>query len=69
MEVSFFYCIFVIEIRTTTKTITTMTVKELMEILKNIAENAYVFCWDNSGGGYTLTDVEYDETRNQVELS
>ena len=56
------YIIFVIEI-------ITMTVKELIEILKNIDENANVFCWDNRGGGYTLTDVEYDETRNQVELS
>ena len=32
MEVSFFYCIFVIEIRTTTKTITTMiTINEIRE--------------------------------------
>ena len=46
-----------------------MTVKELIEILKNFDENANVFCWDNSGGGYTLTDVEYDERTNQVELS
>jgi hypothetical protein len=46
-----------------------MTVKELMEILKNLDENANVFCCDNSGGGYTLTDVEYDEDRNQVEFS
>ena len=46
-----------------------MTVKELMDILKDLDENANVFCWDNAGGGYTLTDVEYDEERNQVELS
>ena len=46
-----------------------MTVKELIEILKGLDENANVFCWDNSGGGYTLTDVEYDERTNQVELS
>ena len=67
MHISNKCVIFVIEI--ITKTITTMTVKELIEILKNIDENANVFCWDNRGGGYTLTDVEYDETRNQVELS
>lgn len=46
-----------------------MTVKELMDILKDMDENANVFCWDNAGGGYTLTDVEYDEEMNQVELS
>lgn len=46
-----------------------MKVKELIEILKGLDENANVFCWDNSGGGYTLTDVEYDERTNQVELS
>ena len=62
MHISNKSSIFVIEI-------ITMTVKELIEILKNIDENANVFCWDNRGGGYTLTDVEYDETRNQVELS
>ena len=46
-----------------------MTVKELIEILKNIDENANVFCWDNRGGGYTLTDVNYNEDFNLVELS
>lgn len=46
-----------------------MTVKELIEILKNFDETANVFCWDNSGGGYTLTDVEYNEDYNQVEFS
>ena len=66
---SILFAIFVIEIRTTTKTITTMTVKELMDILKDLNENANIFCSDNAGGGYTLTDVEYDEETNQVELS
>lgn len=46
-----------------------MTVKELIKILENFDENANVFCWDNSGGGYTLTDVEYNEKNNQIELS
>ena len=46
-----------------------MIVKELIEVLKDFDENANVFCWDNSGGGYTLTDVEYDEKTNQVEFS
>ena len=46
-----------------------MTVGELIEILKDFDENANVFCWDNSGGSYTLTDVEYNEKNNQVELS
>lgn len=46
-----------------------MTVGELIEELKKFDENANVFCWDNSGGGYTLTDIEYDEKNNQVELS
>ena len=46
-----------------------MTVKELIEILKNIDENANVFCLDNRGGGYTLTDVNYNKDFNLVELS
>lgn len=67
MHISNKCVIFVIEI--ITKTITTMTVKELIEILKNIDENANVFCCDNRGGGYTLTDVNYNKDFNLVELS
>lgn len=67
MHISNKCVIFVIEI--ITKTITTMTVKELIEILKNIDENANVFCLDNRGGGYTLTDVNYNKDFNLVELS
>ena len=46
-----------------------MTVKELIDILKDLNENANIFCSDNAGGGYALTDVEYDEETNQIVLS
>lgn len=46
-----------------------MTVTELIEKLKTFDGNANVFCSDNSGGGYTLTDVEYDKENNHVEFS
>ena len=69
MVLSKIFIIFVIEIITTTKIITTMTVKELIDILKDLNENANIFCSDNAGGGYILTDVEYNEETNQIELS
>lgn len=46
-----------------------MTVAELIEILIVLDQNAVVFCSDNCGGGYTLTDVEYNEECNIIELS
>jgi hypothetical protein len=68
-EITFVVISFFVSLHRNQKTITTMTVKELIEILKGFDEDANVFCWDNCGGAYTVSDVEYNETYNQVELS
>ena len=46
-----------------------MTVKELIEKLQELPDDATILVNDNCGGGYILRDVEYLETFNEVELS
>ena len=55
MHISNKSIIFVVEI--ITKPITTMTVAELLELLKDADRDAVVVCSDNCGGDYILGDV------------
>ena len=46
-----------------------MTVKELITKLQALPDDTTIYVNDNCGGGYILSEVEYIESFNEVELS